>query len=65
MFADGFTEDTTDVYQNLIDACNSYKNDLTDSQRGAYSVAPTIFSAFYRPAGYDMNECEEYLKTGS
>lgn len=65
IFAEGFTEGNKDVYSNLVDACKSYKNDLTDSQRGAYSIAPTIFSAFYRPATYDMMDCEEYLKTGS
>jgi len=65
IFAEGFTEGNKDVYSNLVDACKSYKNDLTDSQRGAYSIAPTIFSAFYRPATYDMLDCEEYLKTGS
>ena len=65
LFVEGFTEGSKDVYQSLIDKCNHYKNDLTDSQKGAYSIAPTVFSAFYRPAGYDMDECEEYLRTGS
>jgi len=65
IFVGGFTEGNKDVYTNLVDACKAYKNDLTDSQRGAYSIAPTIFSAFYRPATFDMMDCEEYLKTGS
>lgn len=64
LFAEGFSAGTTDVLQSLIDGCNAYKN-LTDSQRGAYSIAPTIFSAFYRPKGYDMVECENFLKTGT
>jgi len=62
---EGFTEGHKNVYDALVSACKKYKNDLTDSQRGAYSIAPTLFSAFYRPANYDMLECEEYLKTGS
>lgn len=54
---------TTDKTQFITDACNSYKNDKTASQRGAYAIAPTIFSAFYRPANFDFTDCVNYLQT--
>ena len=40
-----------------------YKEELTGSQRGAYSIAPTVFSAFYRPANFTFDECVTYLQT--
>lgn len=54
--------DTNKVSQ-LTNACKKYREDLTPSQRGAYSIAPTILSAFYRPANFNYNDCAEYLKT--
>ena len=46
-------------------ACVNYRDNYTPSQRGANSVAPTIFSAFYRPAKYTFNECIDYLDTST
>ena len=56
--------DTNKVTQ-LTNACKNYRENLTPSQRGAYSVAPTVLSAFYRPTNFTYNDCEEYLETGS
>ncbi len=51
----------TDKTDNLNKACKAYKNDLTPSQRGAYSVAPTVFAAFYHPNEFDYDDCAEYI----
>lgn len=47
----------------LSNGCKRYKEELTGSQRGAYSIAPTVFSAFYRPANFTFDECVTYLQT--
>ena len=45
-------------YANTLqNECNNYKQ-LTSSVRGAYSVGPTLFMAFFRPAEYSYLECE-------
>lgn len=58
-------DDTVDKKTQLTNACKKYREVLTPSQRGAYSVAPTILSAFYRPTHFNYNDCEEYLQTGN
>ena len=50
---------------SLERACKKYREDLTPSQRGAYSVSPTLLSAFYRPTNFNYNDCEEYLISGN
>ena len=57
---------TTQGNQDLITkACENYRSyngsKITDSQRGAFSIAPTVFSAFYRPTNFSMEDCEKYL----
>ena len=57
---------TTQGNQDLITkTCENYRgyngSKITDSQRGAYSIAPTVFSAFYRPTNFTMEQCENYL----
>ena len=51
---------TSDITQTLKNSCENYKT-LPASQRGAYSIAPTIFSTFYRPAKFTFEDCENYL----
>ena len=60
------TNYTTQGNQDLITkTCENYRgyngSKITDSQRGAYSIAPTIFSAFYRPTNFTMEDCEKFL----
>jgi len=40
--------------------CEKYRN-LSSSKRGANLVPVTIFSAFYRPANFTLNECANHL----
>lgn len=47
----------------LSESCKRYRDELNGTQRGAYSIAPTVFSAFYRPANFTFDECVEYLQT--
>jgi len=49
----------------LTNACKNFRSNKTPSQRGAYSIGPTILSAFYRPAHFNYNDCEEYFINGS
>lgn len=54
----------TDIKENLKNACNFSKDVLTPSQRGAFSIPSTVFSAFYYPSNFDLDDCYNYLKTG-
>ena len=46
----------------LNNDCIKYTdNSITSSSvRGAYSIAPTLFSAFYHPTEYGFTQCKEY-----
>lgn len=46
--------------QEIQAECESYRN-LKSNQRGANLVPVTIFSAFYRPANFTLNECANHL----
>lgn len=48
----------------LSNMCNDYKK-LNASVRGAYSIAPILMSAFYKPVNFDFDDCVSYLQTGS
>ena len=41
--------------------CDEYKNKPA-AVRGAYSVAPTVLSAFYSPANFSFAQCVSYLQ---
>ncbi len=56
---------TTDKTDALKTACQKYKTDLSPSQRGAYSIAPTLYSAFFRPTNFDFSECVTHLQGGN
>lgn len=55
---------TTNVIETLSAMCRSYKDPkiLSDSQRGAFMIAPTLIQAFYRPTAFTMEECENGLR---
>lgn len=59
------TTTTADEVNLIKNACETYRgyngSKITDSQRGAFSIAPTVFSAFYRPTNFSMEDCENYL----
>lgn len=55
----------SDMESVMSSHCNNYKNNKTAAQRGAYSIAPTVFSAFYRPTNFTFEDCANYLSTGS
>ena len=49
------------VETQLENACKNYRDNMPASQRGAYSIAPTIFSTFYRPANFTFTDCVNYM----
>lgn len=53
----------SDATMDLQNKCNTYHDpeNLNASQKGAYLVAPTIFTAFFHPKNYGYNECVNYL----
>lgn len=55
----GFGEST--VTNNLSAACQLYQK-LPDAERGARTIAPTTFSAFYRPKMFGYTDCYKYLE---
>ena len=48
------------VSVSLNDDCLNY-NSLSSAVKGAHSIAPTLFSAFYHPVNYGFTECKEYV----
>lgn len=46
---------------NMEAECDIYHNTLSESQKGAYLVAPTLFTAFFHPTNYGYDECVDYL----
>lgn len=57
-----FGYDDNQAVTNLSTGCQLYSI-LPDSERGARAIAPTIFSAFYRPKMFGYVDCYNYLKT--
>ena len=51
----------------IKDACNEFITDSANftSLKGAYLVAPTILSAFYRPTNFTYDECYDFMNGGS
>lgn len=47
--------------KTLTEYCTKYSN-LEISQKGAYLVAPTLFTAFFAPTDYSYNDCLAYVK---
>lgn len=56
------TKDSTPTVM-LTQYCEYYSEKLSPSQRGAYSLPATIFSAFFHPTTVDYNSCEEWIET--
>lgn len=54
---------TTDKTKFLTESCKAYQQEKA-SVRGARTVGPTIFSAFYIPTNFTFDDCVNYLKTG-
>lgn len=54
-----------DEVEIITEACEKYwSDDITDIQRGAYSIAPTVFSAFYYPGHFTYDDCVDHLVDG-
>jgi len=49
---------STDFLKN---ECMDY-NSMSPSKKGAYIVAPTLFTAFFHPTNYGYDQCVNYLK---
>lgn len=49
--------------KSLVDACDEYK-DLSPSIKGAYTLTPTLFTAFLYPNNFSINQCRNYLLNG-
>lgn len=54
------TVDGSSAVAEMTSQCNNYQQ-LNASQKGAYLVAPTIFTAFFHPTNYGYDECVNYL----
>lgn len=52
---------TSDITPLLEAKCVEYRDNRTQSQKGAYMVAPSVFSAFYRPTQFDFEECSDHI----
>ena len=47
----------------LEKACSKYNSSsMTQSQRGAYLMTPTLLNAFFYPTQYSFHECEDFIK---
>lgn len=55
------TKDSTPTSM-LTESCKYYSDELSPSQRGAYALPATIFSAFYYPTRVDYNSCEDWIE---
>lgn len=63
-----YGDDIEDKTGTLTNSCVDYRNPykMTASKRGAYAIAPTILSAFYKPTNFTFDQCVDYLqKTNS
>ena len=63
-FIGGSISGSVDIQGTLEKACVHYRegDDMTDSKRGAYSIAPMLMQAFYRPTHFTYDECVQYLQ---
>lgn len=52
--------DGSSAVAEMTSQCNNYQQ-LKSSKKGAYLVAPTIFTAFFHPTNYGYDECVNYL----
>lgn len=59
--------DFEDKRQDIETKCNEFKKKTAQykSLEGAYLVAPTILSAFYRPTYFTLDECVDFLENGT
>lgn len=57
---DWWFDSSKDVRDTMSKKCVAYRK-LSASKRGAYSIAPTIFSTFYSPSNYSLDDCVDYL----
>lgn len=59
----GGTGNTVSAPDRIKNACNKFITDSAKftSLKGAYSVAPTILSAFYRPTNFTYDECSDFM----
>ena len=57
-------QNTNSPDKALNDDCTRFTDDSITSAgvRGAHSIAPTLFSAFYHPTNYGFTQCQEYYK---
>lgn len=47
----------------LQESCNYYYSELKGPQRGAFLMSPILVSAFLYPIDYDINSCQEFIKS--
>ena len=55
-------DSTSNVTDNLNQQCQYYIT-RSPAERGASSIAPTLFSAFYHPTKFGFYECKSYLES--
>lgn len=60
---EGIRDATTYKPTEYIDVACEYYVQQPAALRGAASIPPTLFAAFYHPTNYGYNECAEYITT--
>lgn len=61
--ADYFSQESKSPIDELYKGCLLF-NAKSASSRGAATIAPTIFSAFYHPTKYGYFECADFIENG-
>lgn len=61
--ADYFSQEYKNANEELFKGCLLF-NAKSASSRGAATIAPTIFSAFYHPTKYGYFECADFIENG-
>lgn len=61
--ADYFLQESKSPNDELYKGCLLF-NAKSASSRGAATIAPTIFSAFYHPTNYGYFECADFIENG-
>ena len=61
--ADYFSQEYKNANEELFKGCLLF-NAKSASSRGAATIAPTIFSAFYHPTNYGYFECADFIENG-
>lgn len=61
--ADYFSQESKDANDELYKGCLLF-NAKSASSRGAATIAPTIYSAFYHPTNYGYFECADFIENG-